>query len=176
MRPRMYGSREKNSLRTTTSPAASSGAGWGTTSKQSGVGTPCGRRARRTARQDPGSAISPPSLHGARASPHRTIRLGTNIINIILVCWDGSTKLAASAFVQVGRSDQPYQHAERLGHGDTGPAEGAQQPDSVQPEQNCPGSPRPAPSLPAGSATKPAWDSARERAGHFDDHREVTLR
>src|SRR4051812_1303033 len=69
MRPRMYGSTDMNSLRTSSSPSPGSGTSASARRKSLSRGSPCGRAASRISRLDVGISVSIPTLSTTRADP-----------------------------------------------------------------------------------------------------------
>ena len=68
-RPRMYGSTETNSVRTTASPAPASGIADSRSPKSSTTGTPTGRRANTTCRFVSAVICSPPLMRPSHNAP-----------------------------------------------------------------------------------------------------------
>src|SRR5919112_1955577 len=73
IRPRMYGSTDITTIRTTTCPSAGSGRGTSTSRKSSGVGSPCGRVARCHSRVV--AAILRSCIRRGRAAPSLPVLL-----------------------------------------------------------------------------------------------------
>src|SRR3954470_22328443 len=69
MRPRMYGSTDMNSLRTSSSPSPGSGTSASARRKSLSRGSPCGRAASRISRLAVGISVSIPTLSTTRADP-----------------------------------------------------------------------------------------------------------